>query len=61
MGEMSHFALFEALNGAFEVHFFAGLHFLHLIKDTDVACRAAQLRFLKVETLFKNVFKASFI
>ena len=35
-GHLSFFT-FEALNDAFEVHFFSsGLHFLHLIKDTDV-------------------------
>ena len=32
------FSLFEALNGAFEVQFFSGLHFYTLSK-TLIACR----------------------
>ena len=33
-GHLSFFHFFEALNDAFEVHFFQGF-ILHLIKDTD--------------------------
>ena len=43
------FSLFEALNGAFDVHFFR-VSFLHLIKDTDSIIRVMQLRCLKVKT-----------
>ena len=31
--------------------------FLHLIKDTDIACRDMQLRFFKVKTLLNDAFK----
>ena len=48
------FLSFEALN-VFEVQFFSGLHFYTLPK-TLIACRAMQLRFLKVKTLLNNAF-----
>ena len=41
---LSHFHSFEALNDAFEVQFFSGLHFYTLSKAL-IACRAMQLRF----------------
>ena len=47
---------FRFFNGAFEVQFFSGLHFLNLSK-TLITCRAMQLRFLKVEALLNNAFK----
>ena len=64
MGKMStwwiwslvYFHSFEALNDAFEVQFFSGLHFYTLSK-TLIACRAMQLRFFKVKTLLNNAFK----
>ena len=34
-GHLHIFAFFVALNGAFEVQFFFGASFLHLIKDTN--------------------------
>ena len=45
---MSIFTLFEALNDAFEVQFFSGLHFYTLPK-TLIAFRTMQLRFFKVK------------
>ena len=33
-GHCLFFQFFQALNGAFEVQF-SGLHYLHIIKDTD--------------------------
>ena len=49
------FHFFEALNDAFEVQFFSGLHFYKLLRH--VGHTAMQLRFLKVETLLNNAFK----
>ena len=50
-GHLSIFTLLKALNDAFEVQFFSGLHFYTLPK-TLIACRAMQLRFyFKVKTL----------
>ena len=50
---------FEALNGAFDVQFFRA-SFLHLTKDTDIACRdiyiVAQKK-KKVKTLLNDAFK----
>ena len=51
------FSLFEALNDAFEVHFFSGLHF-YTLPETLIACRATQLRFFKVKTLLNNAFNS---
>ena len=42
------FHSFEALNDAFEVQFFSGLHFYTLPK-TLIAFRTMQLRFFKVK------------
>ena len=53
-GESGHF-----LKHAYEVQFFSGLHFYTLSKAL-IACRAMQLRFLKVETLLNNAFKIWF-
>ena len=57
MGEMSMvnlvtclFHSFEALNDAFEVHIFHASFYT----KTLIACRAMQLRFLKLKTLFKQ-------
>ena len=47
---------FEALNNAFEVQFFSGLHFYTLAK-TLVACRAIQLGFCKSGNIVNNAFK----
>ena len=44
------FHIFQALNYAFEAHFFSWLH-LYMLSKTLVACRAMQLRISKVETL----------
>ena len=44
-GHLSTFYFFEAFNGAFEVHFFSGLHLYNLSK-TLLACRDMQLRFV---------------
>ena len=49
------FSLFEALNGAFDVHFFKD-SFLHLMKDTD-SMWDMELRLFKVKTLLHNAFK----
>ena len=51
------FYSFEAPNDAFEVKHFQGLIFYTLAK-TLVACRAMQLKFLKVETLLKGKFSS---
>ena len=50
-----YFHSFEALNDAFEVQFFSGLHFYTLTK-TLIGCRDMQLRFIKVRTLLNNAF-----
>ena len=49
-----YFHSFEALNDAFEVHIFSGLHFYPL-PDTD----SMQLRFFKVKTLLNDAFSLS--
>ena len=50
-----YFHSFEALNDAFEVQFFSGLHFYTLPKTlTAYMYRAMQLRFFKVKTLLNN-------
>ena len=48
------FSLFEALNGAFEVQFFSGLHFYTLSK-TLIACTCSS-DFFKVKTLLNDAF-----
>ena len=50
-----YFHSFEALNDAFEVQYFQGFIFYTLPK-TLIACRAMQLRFLKVKTFLNNAF-----
>ena len=53
-----YFHSFEALNDAFEVQFFSGLH-IYTLSKTLIACRAMQLRYLKVETRLNNAFNIS--
>ena len=59
-GEMGHLSFFlhffEARNDPFEEQFFRAFSFTSLSK-TLIACRAMQLRFLKVKTLVNNAFK----
>ena len=55
-GQSSHvhiFHFFEALNDAFQGHFFysSGIHFYSIL-ETLKTCRAMQLKILKVEILF---------
>ena len=57
-GHLHIFAFFEALNGAFEVQFFSGLHF-YTSSKTLITCRCMQLRFFKVKTLLNNAFKSN--
>ena len=52
-------SLFEAFKDALEVQFISGLQFYTLSK-TLIACRAMQLRFLKVDTLLSNSFVKAF-
>ena len=54
-GHLSIFATLEHLMVLLKCNF-SGLRFYTLLK-TLIACRAMQLRFIKVETLFKNAFK----
>ena len=57
MGNLIYIYSFEALTDAIEGQFFSGLNFYTLSK-TLLACRAMQLRFLKVETVLNNAFKS---
>ena len=52
------FHFFQAINDAFGVQFFSGLHFYTLSKAL-IACRVTQLRFfLKWKKLLNNAFKS---
>ena len=53
-----YFHSFEALNDAFEVQFFSGLHFYTLPKSL-IPFRTMQLRFFKVKKLLHNAFNFS--
>ena len=53
-GHLSIFVFFKAFNDAFEVQFFRAS--FYTLSKTLIACRAMQLRFLKVETLLNNAF-----
>ena len=57
---LAYFHIFEALNNAFEVQFFSGLHF-YTLSQTLIACRTMQLRFLKVETSYDQNNQLRFI
>ena len=54
-GHLSIFTLLKHLMMLLKCNF-SGLHFYTLLK-TLIACRAMQLRYIKVETLLNNAFK----
>ena len=58
-GHLSIFTLLKHYNDAFgSTIFFRVAKYVHYtLSKTLIACRAMQLRFLKVETLLNNAFK----